>query len=879
MTSAFGVAIALLCVGQLPVASSTELPGGQQVEFSADRLLSEQNKVILSGHAVMRTEGAVLRADEIFYDQVQQVATAKGHVTLALTVNGLYAAVADQVSMKLKDGLVSDVYVDGGLVMKKSGVSPEQLLEADTQDKLKAIGQTSISLTGTHLKRVDDGGWEIDRLSFTPCDCDPKEPSWRVQSKRAYLDLEDQHAELLFPTVYVRSVPIFWLPWLYLPLNERRSGLLVPRPNFQAQNGFTMDVPFFVTLGDSYDLTLTPGYYSGAARPLPGNGVKGPRLHTEFRYTPTARMNGRATLGLLYDLREPRNPFNLFGPGRPDTDVSRADRLANALAPQRIRGLRSEGSLQHSHDMGRGWFNRVDASYVSDGYYVSDLAADILAREAAYLRSTAQVYHRADWHWAGLDIGMRQDLSYGTSIFGEVARGPNGYLRHGPNPLHRLPAVTFDVPEQIIAGALRGSVRATFTRLSTSNGLTGDEGTLANEGRATVQTAEGPIQLPYYCLSQLLYSPNPPWASLCPPGTPIAGEGGTEGDRVYQPGEREPRNRLDLRPRLSTSIPASRFATVAPYLAYRQSFYFGELSGRAEQRGYPMMGLTVDSELSRNFRNDTLRHVVTPSTELRYVPFVLGSQPAPYDEVDAAIGENRRLLQMVAEVRQKLLWKRPGGPEFLRLDLGQELNLLAPTPRQRVADTYARINVSQWPATFWTTVRFDTGRDRKGEPITGLVNQLSAGFQLDNGKAGLWASYDNLFNEGSYRTRQGLDELVGPPALNYLVEHAEQLTGGVRLSLKSGWGFRYEMLVPRQRIEGAQPANPAAVLGDPDGETPSRLIPLQHALSVSYGPACDCWRVEAHAIQGISQKSGLRTVPTFGATLTISRFGSFGAGG
>src|SRR6185295_13200438 len=105
----------------------------------------------------------------------------------------------------------------------------------------------------------------VDDLAFTPCECGPGEPSWRVEANNANVKMGER-AILTWPVVYVHSVPVFALPWLYLPLAERRSGLLVPRPTTSSLFGFGIDQPVFLTLGRSYDLTLTPGYYTGSSQ-------------------------------------------------------------------------------------------------------------------------------------------------------------------------------------------------------------------------------------------------------------------------------------------------------------------------------------------------------------------------------------------------------------------------------------------------------------------------------------------------------------------------------------------------------------------------------------------------------------------------------------
>ncbi|HZA13796.1 MAG TPA: LPS-assembly protein LptD, partial [Myxococcaceae bacterium] len=295
----------LWLAGQIPLATEAELPTGEKVMVEADQLFYELSgqTLIFRGHAVLRTAQMVVRADEVIYDQAEQRAQVRGNVML---VNGLLAAVADEVRVDMR---TLEAQITGGLVLRKKNVTAEQLLEAKTPHELKKMGETVFVLSGSRIKRIGPNEFLVDDLSFTPCDCDPTEPSWRVEARSAQVELGER-AILTFPAVYVYQVPIFWLPWLYLPLSDRRTGLLVPRPNFSALNGFSLEQPLFVTLGPSYDVTFTPGYSSGnSAGPQPF-GIKGGRLHTEFNYAPSERTSGRASLGLLYDVLPLRDALN-----------------------------------------------------------------------------------------------------------------------------------------------------------------------------------------------------------------------------------------------------------------------------------------------------------------------------------------------------------------------------------------------------------------------------------------------------------------------------------------------------------------------------------------------------------------------------------------
>jgi LPS-assembly protein len=308
--------------------------------------------------------------------------------------------------------------------------------------------------------------------------------------------------------------------------------------------------------------------------------------------------------------------------------------------------------------------------------------------------------------------------------------------------------------------------------------------------------------------------------------------------------------------------------------------YRGELTGQLAHRGYPMAGLVVDSELVRSFGSGpgALVHTIAPSVELRYVPFVLGSAPVPYDDLDLAIPEGSRLLQAVAEVRQRL-WRREGlaSAEVASLDLGQGVDLLNDSSGSRLRDSYARFRVFRAPVTAFGLARAYLGPAPENSPVQRIA-QLSAGLTVDDARGdALFASYDYLFNEGSDQTRRGIDTLVGAPALLFHPDYAEQVVAGFRLKLKFGLSLEYAATVGRTSYNlEVLPVYSAA---------PLQLMLRMQTLGVSYGPACDCWRIEAHALQTpnydllAQKKSPFAVFPAVGASLTITGLGSVGTGG
>jgi LPS-assembly protein len=727
------------------------------VQLDAERLIHDDARKITTaeGNAQLRATNAAMDAERITYDEGAQAATASGNVTLRLTQKGLMAVIADVVTVRMSGEEVTEVYLYDGLAMGKKNITPDALRAARAPDQVRAAGNTTMTMTASHLTRNDDGTWTIDELGFTPCECDFDKPSWHIGTRRTTLDLEAERAALLFPTFYVWKVPVFWFPWLSLPLNDRQTGLLVPKPNSTALNGFSLEQPVFVTLGRSADLTLTPGYFFGGSGAY---GIRGPRLATEFRYAPSATTNGRATLGLIYDLKLQRDPLN------PACDANNPQNCAdpNNPPPARKRGLRADASLQHIQDLGHGWHDSVSASLLSDGYLQRDFVPDVLAREAGYLRSTATLFHRGVDHLAGLDVVLRQDLSTGDPIFGS---------RPGaPNPVQRLPGLTVALPSRQVAGPLSIGGIASYVRLAPT---------------------------------------------------------------LPRPDSLESFDRFDLMPRLDLGGVIAQALSLSAWGAWRQDVWISERTALVTHRGYPVLDAMAQTEVARTF-GETVRHTIAPSVEVRAVPVVVGSgTPPQYDEIDGAI--TGPAVQAVAMVRQRLQIKGQG--DVLRLDLGQSFNLL---PKLTTGEAFARTQLAAGIFRANATVRVD--------PLLKKVTRVSLLGSIDDGKGrGAYLSYENLTDVGTDRARQPIDLLIGPRLIPNAANQV--LTFGAHWRV-GGLGLRYDSLFLNLDTKW----------------------PTQQTVGVSYGPACDCWRIE---VWGTYRGE---VFPDLGATLTISGFGTLGTG-
>ena len=799
--------------GQLPVPASPGEILGETVELKGDlRVETEPGVLIVARkNAVLRSGTSFIRADEISYNHTTQVAEARGNVLLVM--RGL-VGFAEHLTLNRQTRTLTaeNANGEGAAFVQKENVSPEELAAQETAEQLAKVGKNAFSFTTRGLRIREDGAYELEDSAFTPCDCDVLTPTWRISTSGATVK-PDESATLTLPAVRVYGVPVLLLPWVYLPLAQRASGLLLPEITGSGLSGFQLDEPLFLTLGRSYDLTLSPGYAFGTepASPTQGSlGVKGPRLSTELRYVPLAdseghpAMEGRLWMQLIYDLKPERDPlnYNVLAPGAP------------------LRGPRGWGLLEHRQKLGNDFFARADVKLFSDGFLFADTTNNSgFARSYYYVPSTATVYHRGTDDYAGLALAYRQDIRWGYPLLGDAPRPP---------VFQELPTLRYALPTVPLLGPLTGGVEVELSRLSPLDGLLGDEGT------------DG------------VYWP------LLPD------EDGTQGNGRVDPGERQARTRLDVMPRVNATFDLGGVLRLTPYLAVRESLYLYEATREANHRAYGMVGAYVDTELSRVFGEgaNAIRHSILPSVEVRAVPHVFGQgSPQVYDEVDAAVPENGFFQAQVA-LRQKLLARAGTGTRELgRFDVVQGVDFL----ERRLGETSGRILAVLGPVTAEARGRLDLFTPETEERLTQLSARI--GWNI-HPRLSVNAGYERAL-AGSEQVRRPIDMLLPPPL-------APQEPGpGAAVSCSSADAFANKpidrvLLGADTRLPFGLNVGYAAEVQRKDPARCDVAELFSQTLSVSFSPSCDCWRLNSWA------RVGPGTSFDWGLSVTVLNLGTFG---
>ena len=112
-------------------------------------------------------------------------------------------------------------------------------------------------LEGDVLTKTNSNDFSAAHSLWTPCYCDDDEtPAWGVRASSTTAQLGG-YATFTDAMIEIKGVPILYLPWMKLPIKDRRqSGLLPPSFSDDAQSGSGYSQPLFLDLGRDKDATL-----------------------------------------------------------------------------------------------------------------------------------------------------------------------------------------------------------------------------------------------------------------------------------------------------------------------------------------------------------------------------------------------------------------------------------------------------------------------------------------------------------------------------------------------------------------------------------------------------------------------------------------------
>lgn len=125
------------------------------------------------------------------------------------------------------------------------------------QDPVFLMDNTSNIWSNSKEANKDKDVITLENSILSSCDC--IDPIWSIRSSSSDYDTEAMWMNTYNPRLYVKNVPVFYLPYFGFPTDTtRRTGLLLPTIGYSSSEGFLYSQPIFIAPADNYDIELIP---------------------------------------------------------------------------------------------------------------------------------------------------------------------------------------------------------------------------------------------------------------------------------------------------------------------------------------------------------------------------------------------------------------------------------------------------------------------------------------------------------------------------------------------------------------------------------------------------------------------------------------------
>jgi len=239
---------------------------------------------------------------------------------------------------------LGNVHYDDNQVILKGPKAWSNLNTKDTnvwEGDYQMVGRQGRGKADLMKQRGENRYTILENGSFTSCL--PGSNTWSVVGSEVIHDREEQVAEIWNARFKLGPVPVFYSPYLQLPVGDkRRSGFLIPNAKYSTTNYFEFYLPYYWNIAPNMDATITPHYIHKRGNIMWEN---------EFRYLTQA------------------------GAGLMELDYLPSDKVFQDEHPTEGDKHRWLFFWQHAGVMDKVWRFNVDYTKVSDSSYFNDFSS------------------------------------------------------------------------------------------------------------------------------------------------------------------------------------------------------------------------------------------------------------------------------------------------------------------------------------------------------------------------------------------------------------------------------------------------------------------------------------------------------------------------
>jgi len=300
------------------------LPGfaQDQATLVADSLTLQSPEVMVAdGHVEVFFKGQRISATRVVYDAPADRLVIEGPILMTDGDGNVISADSADLSADLTEGLIRTARIVMG-----------ERLQLAAAEMSRRPGVTAMRAVAASSCRV----------------CGNGPPLWEIRAREVVHDSAAQQIWFSGASLRFVGVPVVYLPMLRVPdpSLRRATGFLFPKLRSSTALGNGISLPYFITLGRTRDLTLTPFLTDSGGRTL------------SWRYR------------------------QAFGAGTLE--------IAGAFSRDKLMDDRTRGYLRANADfnLGNDWHLGFDGTVLSDPAYLQDYAISDSDRLVSSLRLT-----------------------------------------------------------------------------------------------------------------------------------------------------------------------------------------------------------------------------------------------------------------------------------------------------------------------------------------------------------------------------------------------------------------------------------------------------------------------------------------------------------
>lgn len=504
---------------------------------------NEKEVAELEGNIQLVFQGQHIKADRAHISLRSRQVELTGHVEIVDAKNTI---VGDQVFLDYESntGVIYNGYVQSGMVM----------------------------FAGSVLEKTGESEYKVTSANYTACTNCPASWSFSGSTVRAELG---GYAYIKNAVLRFGHVPVFWLPYLIVPLkSDRQSGLLTPSFEVSDTGGFAFSQPYFWAISRSSDATFEIKDYA----------KRGPKGLLEYRYVLNENSQGSLYAGSIFD--------------RAFADDARLNTYRSSTQ-QKDPIERWFLRYDHFYELPDGGVQRAKVNLASDLQYPKDFPIETMNHGDAAMESrVSYTKNSQDQHYS-------VDSSYYVNI---LHANP---LSGNDDAVHRLPELRFAQSQENIGDTnFIYSMDLNFANFARSGNSYDDmEETTINGAK---------IRFPKNTCHSPKWEDNPNCSRIY--------------DGKYDPAIDQIRTgqRLDFRPAIYYPIKLGEGVDLLPKLNYRETHYNFDIEDNPYLvRRYIRTELSGRLNLSRIYgdtvstKSTRYKHEIVPEVTYSRLPWLM----------------------------------------------------------------------------------------------------------------------------------------------------------------------------------------------------------------------------------------------------------------